>query len=149
MKTELQFQDDIIKAVRKEFPEAYAIKNSHRFLAGIPDLLIHTEDYGAYAIEIKLASMTRKGTIKVDTKGIQRATMKAMQRSGMKVAVWTLVQNRELPFIVQSEYDDVEVEVNDYNTVIKLDRAWPIMEMMVWPVGRPSYLDGRGISVVY
>lgn len=133
--TELKFQQQLIDDIKKHHRESYAIKVNHRFLAGIPDLLIKHPHYSPMFIETKLGKVGRDGIIQVGTTGVQRNTMRMMARSGLIVAVWTLVQNENHDFIVQSKWDAVHAVPGDDNVVSRVGKTWPIERLLNLPVG--------------
>lgn len=126
MISELHFQNQILEDVVNYNPKAWAIKLAHRFLAGIPDLLIKVPDHDVLFIETKIAKPTKNG-IKVETTPLQRATMQMMNRAGLKVAVWILVDEVGL---VRCTYDVTEMK--RWNNVVTRvrDKGWPIEELV-------------------
>ena len=126
MISELHFQNQILEDVVNYNPKAWAIKLAHRFLAGIPDLLIKVPDHDVLFIETKIAKPTKNG-IKVETTPLQRATMQMMNRAGLKVAVWILVDEVGL---VRCTYDVTEMK--RWNNVVTRVRGkgWPIEELI-------------------
>ena len=51
-KKESEFQADLIKQIKEEFPECIVLKNDSGYLQGIPDLLVLNDDKWA-ALECK------------------------------------------------------------------------------------------------
>ena len=132
--TELKFQQQLIDDIKKSHRESYVIKVNHRFLAGIPDLLIKHPHYPVMFVETKLGVVGKSGKVKINTTGIQRSTMDRIGRSGITVAVWTLVQG-DNEFILQSSWSSTEVEVHDRIVVSRINRKWPVDRLLKWPVG--------------
>ena len=126
MISELQFQNQILDDVLKYNPKSWAIKLSHRFIAGIPDLLIKVPDHDVLFIETKIAKPTKNG-IKVETTPLQRATMHMMNRAGLKVAVWILVDEVGL---VRCTYNVTEISKYDNSVTRVRGKGWPIEELI-------------------
>jgi hypothetical protein len=134
--SELKFQQQIIDDVRESNRESYAVKINQRFVAGFPDLFIKHPDYDPLFVEAKLGHLNREGFVKIDTTPIQRNTLKNMERSGLTVAVWTLVQDQDMgDFILQSHWRDTMVEVKSNIVVYRIHRSWPVKRLLEWPIG--------------
>lgn len=140
---ELKFQKKIIDEVKRFNRLSYAIKLNNRFLAGVPDLLIKVPGYDPLFVEVKVGKMSRDHVVKIGTTAIQRSTMKKMEQSGLKTAVWTLVENGASPFILQTMWYDVTATVGLHNSLhINLHKKWneTIECLLMHPVGL-SHLD--------
>lgn len=131
MINELHFQSQVIDDIIGYNPKSWAIKLAHRFLAGIPDLLIKVPDYDALFIETKVTRSTKNG-IKVETTPLQRATMHMMNRAGLKVAVWVLVDGVG---IVRCTYDVTEIKRWDNALTRVRGKGWPVEELLTNPTG--------------
>lgn len=131
MINELHFQSQVIDDIIGYNPKAWAIKLAHRFLAGIPDLLIKVPDYDALFIETKVTRPTKNG-IKVETTPLQRATMHMMNRAGLKVAVWVLVDGIG---IVRCTYDVTDIKKWDNALTRVRGKGWPVEELLTNPTG--------------
>ena len=131
MINELHFQSQVIDDIIGYNPKSWAIKLAHRFLAGIPDLLIKVPDYDALFIETKVTRPTKNG-IKVETTPLQRATMHMMNRAGLKVAVWVLVDGVG---IVRCTYDVTRIKRWDNALTRVRGKGWPVEELLTNPTG--------------
>ena len=131
MINELHFQSQVIDDIIGYNPKSWAIKLAHRFLAGIPDLLIKVPDYDALFIETKVTRPTKNG-IKVETTPLQRATMHMMNRAGLKVAVWVLVDGVG---IVRCTYDVTTIKRWDNALTRVRGKGWPVEELLTNPTG--------------
>jgi len=134
---ELKFQRQIIEDVDKAHPHAFAIKMSNRFLAGIPDLLIKVPKNEIVFIEAKVAKVKVKtSAIDVNTTGIQRAILKAMESAGISVAVWVLVDAGEKSGIFRCHWSVTSATI-DVDKLIYRPRGqrWPIDELISNPIG--------------
>ncbi len=78
---ELALQSEICKSVRAQ--GGYALKLSHRFIVGVPDLLICMPGYPAMLIEVKdLGVVTDKFDLKVPVTPKQREELKKFNEAG-------------------------------------------------------------------
>lgn len=75
---ESQIQNAIIQRLKKNYPRAYIVKISDRFVSGIPDILMILRGV-PYFFEVK----TPMGKLT----NLQMYTLKKIQRAGGKVAV--------------------------------------------------------------
>jgi len=128
---ELHFQNQVIDDIIGYNSKSWAIKLAHRFLAGIPDLLIKVPDYDPLFIETKVTRPTKNG-IKVETTPLQRATMHMMSRAGLKVAVWVLVDEVG---IVRCTYDVTTIKRWDNALTRVRGKGWPVEELLTNPTG--------------
>lgn len=139
MMSELKFQNKIMDEVKRSNRLAYAIKMSNRFLNGIPDLFIKHPDYPPMFIEAKLGKLNgNTNTVRIDTSVIQRKVLRDMERSGLVVAVWTLVQSGPNPFVIQSPWEKTEVKLSMYNSMFigtGKGKAWDIEWLLGHPMG--------------
>lgn len=135
MPDELYYQRQIIKDVKKVCPQAFAMKMSHKFASGIPDLLVKTPKHPIVFIEVKKIEMLpAKGRIKVGTTPLQRKVMDDMMEAGIACQVWVVMEKSydgtPGPFIVCVHPSAEEVQVFDY-TIYQRPKAktWPIGTM--------------------
>ena len=93
MTSELKIQNQIMDDARKLRTDAFAMKMSHHFMSGIPDLIIKVPEYDVILVEVKKGEMGIDGMVKVNTTALQRQTMKVMEESGLRVEVWVVVED--------------------------------------------------------
>jgi len=91
--SELDFQTMVLKAFRAKFDSVYACKLAHKYLAGIPDLMVVLPNKPVMFIEMKMVDEPKKSTIvKVATTELQRNTMQKLHDAGAYVRVWVVVK---------------------------------------------------------
>jgi hypothetical protein len=135
MPSELVHQRTIIKDAIADNPNTFAIKNTHRFMSGLPDLLIkHPElDFPAY-IEVKKGVLNNTDrNLKVTTTTLQRQTMIKMRKSGLKVAVWVVLEYGSRLFrlaAVPPECTMVHIENLDVLPTRSPGHPWPIKSIL-------------------
>lgn len=139
MSNELYYQRQILVDAKAVDPDAFAIKMAHKFISGIPDLMIKMPGHDVIYVEVKKGVMTKTGTIKVDTTPIQRATMLKMEKSGIRCEVWVVIDkgyNGSWPTMVRVPPDVTSVQVEDPSKLPARVRgtAWPIKDFLENPV---------------
>jgi hypothetical protein len=95
MTSELKIQNQIMDDARKLRTDVFAMKMSHHFMSGIPDLIIKVPGYDVILVEVKRGEMGIDGMVKVNTTALQRQTMKVMEESGLRVEVWVAIEDEK------------------------------------------------------
>jgi len=131
MPSELYHQRKIINDVLNNFPNSFAMKTSHRFLSGFPDLLIKIPGEDPIYVEVKKGNLVRDH-VKVNTTVLQRKTMKDMKYAGLKVCVWVVVEQKPNTLMLVVPPECTKVAVSDSSSLVKRapGRGWPIQEMI-------------------
>lgn len=137
MTSELNHQKKIVDDVHDQYPAAFAMKLSHHFMSGIPDLIIKVPGFPVIFVEVKKSTINTKGVIKIGTTDLQRSTMKDMMNSGLNCEVWTVIEDDDgLPMMLRTPPEVTSVIVTDKNTLVKRKRGgkWPIENFLSTPV---------------
>lgn len=88
---ELGVQKWLINDFKKEYRDAVAYKQSHRFLAGVPDLRLASKKTGEWNIEVKYLDRPPRGeTAPIELTTLQRVWGRKADEAGMGWA-WCLV----------------------------------------------------------
>lgn len=91
---ELSAQAMIVKAIQDE--GSFALKLSHRFLVGVPDLLVHMRNAGTALMEVKLhKGGARDVEYELGVTALQNRFLKEAVRSGMKAGVISLYERNK------------------------------------------------------
>lgn len=134
MSSELYYQRQILVDVKEADPKAFAIKMSHRFLSGVPDLMIKMVGCDPIFVEVKKGKLTDKGILKVGTTELQRNTMAKMVASGFKCEVWIVIDKYDgvWPAIVRVPHhvESVKVEKGTVLPLRKRGDRWPVLEFV-------------------
>jgi hypothetical protein len=140
MSKELRYQTQILEDVKSFDRRSFAIKMSNRFLGGIPDLLIKVPDYEIVFVEMKQVDLSPKSkTIKVETKPIQKVTLKLMERAGISVAVWIVVSFDGTSGIARTTWDTTTMKIDTDKLIYRpRGQIWPIKELITNPRGVTS-----------
>lgn len=136
MPAELYHQRTIIEDAKKISNLTFAVKLSHRFMSGIPDLLLSVPGYQPTFVEVKKVDGNwHKNTIKVNTTPLQRATMKAMTDSGLRVEVWVAIEDGADTYMLRVRPEMTTIQC-DWWTLPKRKRGegWPIADFLKNPV---------------
>ena len=136
MPAELYHQRVIIEDTKKISNLTFAVKLSHRFMSGIPDLLLSVPGYQPVFVEVKKVDANyKKDTIKIGTTPLQRATMKAMTDSGLRCEVWVAVEDGADTRMLRVRPEMTTVQC-DIRTLPRRKRGegWPIAEFLSNPV---------------
>lgn len=92
---ELELQSMVVNLVKSR--GGYAHKRSHKFLAGIADLLIKIPEHPAFIVEVKqrLLDASRIQTpILNDVTALQKKDLRDAQAAGMNAAVMSFLQTK-------------------------------------------------------
>lgn len=133
--SELAHQRKVIDEFKKAFPGAYGIKMSHRFLSGVPDLLLKAPGHEAMFVEMKLADYKKKGYVNVETSILQRETMAKMERAGLRCEVWVVVVDATGLYMLRVPPEATRVECS-LESLAKKERgqSWPMTYFVNNPV---------------
>lgn len=93
MASELKIQSQIMEDAKSCSINAYAMKMSNHFLSGIPDLMIKLPDQDVIFVEVKKGEMSKEGSVAINTTPLQRQTMRLMEKSGLRVEVWVVIND--------------------------------------------------------
>lgn len=92
MPDELHYQRVIVTNVKQY--GGYAMKLSHAYLAGIPDLLLKLREWDQPEVwEVKRVAVTNpaRSIITINTTVLQRQTLDDMRKSGMRVGILVIL----------------------------------------------------------
>lgn len=136
MPAELYHQRTIIEDTKKTNPMAFAIKLSHRFMSGVPDLLIAVPGHGHAFVEVKrVEANIDSESIRIGTTPLQRATLEAMRSAGLRAEVWVAIEDgadtrmlRVPPQVTKLQLDLRKLPRR------KRGEGWPIIEFLQNPV---------------
>lgn len=137
MSSELNHQKKIVDDVHDQCPKSFAMKLSHHFMSGIPDLIIKVPGYPVTFVEVKKSTINTKGVVKIGTTDLQRAIMDHMMLSGMHCEVWTVIEDDDgLPMMLRTPPEVTSVVITDKNQLVKRKRGskWPIENFLSTPV---------------
>ena len=132
MPSELNHQTAIVKDTFAGFPSAFAMKTSHRFFSGFPDLLIKIPGVEPCYVEVKKGTVS-KGMVSINTTVLQRKTMEKMKKAGMKVCVWTVIEDGKDYRMLITPPECTKVVLVDIQQLPKKSpgNPWPIHDMIV------------------
>lgn len=115
---ELQAQSLVVKAVRDD--GGYAFKLAHKFLIGIPDLLIQIPGHGTSLWEVKLARKTLLSDTALNLTAKQLKALRDFTKAGGTAGVISFLQTPRVLYIGVSTRFFLEMPVTQYRT---LDRG--------------------------
>jgi hypothetical protein len=139
--SELIFQKQIIDDAKEFDKRTFGLKMNHRFVSGIPDIILKVPNYEVLFIEAKMIRLTSKGVINVNTTDIQRATMRLMARAGFRVEVWVAVSVVDKQYLVRTAYNSTTLHIDECELIERpRGKKWPIQYLLEHPVGA-SHLD--------
>lgn len=134
MSSELYYQRQILNDVKEIDPKSFAMKMAHKFLSGIPDLMIKMPGHDVVFVEVKKGKPGERGVMKVGTTALQRSTMAKMVASGVRCEVWVVIDKYDgsWPAIVRVPYhvESVRLEKGTVLPLRKRGERWPIMEFI-------------------
>ena len=137
---ELHYQKQIIEDVKKSFKNAYAIQMNNRFLAGIPDLLIKVPECDVLFVEMKVMKWHGSPTIPVETTKLQRVVMRNMERAGLRVAVWVVLEGENTSVIARTSWCSTSITIDPQLLVRRQPgKRWPILQMVTDATGIVKY----------
>ena len=93
MASELKIQSQIMEDARSAKTGTYAMKMSNHFLSGIPDLMIKLPGYEVIFVEVKKGDVDKDGMVAINTTPLQRQTMRLMEKAGLIVEVWVVIND--------------------------------------------------------
>lgn len=135
--SELVQQKRVIDDFKKAFPNAFAFKMSHRFLSGLPDLLLKAEGHDVLMVEMKVAKYRKAGYVTIETTLLQRQTMMAMEKSGLRCEVWVVVTDATGTYMLRCPPEATRVECTlESLTRKERGRPWPMADFLNNPVRR-------------
>lgn len=133
--SELRQQKRVIDEFHKAYPGSFAIKMSHRFLSGIPDLLLKAPGHDVLFVEMKVTKYKKRGYVNVDTTLLQRETMMNMEKSGLRCEVWVVVEDPTGAYMLRCPPEATKVEcLLDSLTRRERGQPWPITDFLNNPV---------------
>lgn len=137
MSSELDHQRNIIKDVKDQFEDAFAMKMSNRFLSGIPDLMIKVPNHPVLFVEVKKGEINKKGIVKINTSPMQRYIMQHMIKSGIRCEVWTVIEEKKDAMMIRTT-PEIEslLMMMDMNDLPRRSRGvkWPIEQFLNNPL---------------
>jgi hypothetical protein len=136
MTSELNHQSNIIKDVKDQFENAFAIKMSNRFQSGVPDLMIKVPKHPIMLVEVKKGEINKKGIVKINTTPIQRYIMQHMQKSGIRCEVWTIIEDNKDCFMLRTRPEITSVLIIEKTNLPLRTRGvkWPIENFLDNPL---------------
>jgi len=133
--SELNHQRIIINDFKKVFPGAFAIKMSHRFMSGIPDLLLKAPGHEVMVVEMKVAKYRKTGYVPIETTLLQRQTMIAMEKAGLRCEVWVVVVDPSGTYMLRCPPEATRVECTlEFLTRKERGQPWPVDQFVNNPV---------------
>ena len=129
MKSELDFQEDLVEAVKK-VKDGYGFKMSNKFLAGIPDLFLTTPSVGPVMLEVKVIDGPEQLVLLTP---LQRHSIIRLKAAGMAAGVCAI--RREDEYRKYTAYVTTDHEVCRVNSEMTkftkvIGSPWPIEAMM-------------------
>jgi len=132
MPSELHHQRVIVKDVMFGPTTAFAMKTSHRFFSGFPDLLIKIPEFEPCYVEVK-KGVVSKGFVNIGTTILQRKFLQRLKNSGMKVCVWVVIEDGKDCYILMVPPECTKVMINNIKSLPKRSPGspWPIKDMIL------------------
>lgn len=139
MSTELYYQRQILVDAKAQDENVYAIKMAHRFLSGIPDLMIKMPGHDVLFVEVKKGDVGKTGKVKIDTTALQRSTMATMGRAGFRCEVWVVLpkaSSDRWPRMLRTSPDMTVVQLHDVDALPARARGepWDVRSFIENPV---------------
>ncbi len=137
MATEVYYQSQVIKDTLFTCKGAVAFKMAHRFISGIPDLLIKVPEYPVILVEMKLVKFNSLKTrsIKVQTTELQRRFMQDFEMAGIHCEVWIVIEGGKNPEMIRAPYNSERVDLEEKSIVVReRGQKWPIMKFLSEPL---------------